>query len=54
MAKHSYRIFWTIKCTPLSQIWEEDGGASYSPNVAYLARGSGGAGFFALFPSSKT
>ena len=25
------------------QIWEENGGASYSPNVAYLARGGGGA-----------
>ena len=42
--------FWSIRCTP--QIWEEKGGASYSPNVAYLApgvgRGGGGAGF--LFP----
>ena len=33
------------------QIWEENGGASYSPNVAYLAVGRGGgvhggAGFF--------
>ena len=25
-----------------SQIWEENGGASYSPNVAYVARWGGG------------
>ena len=32
-----YRIFWTIRHTPPPQIWEENGGACYSPNVAYLA-----------------
>ena len=49
------------------QIWEGNGGASYSPNVAYLACGGGGAiyvikhfttffasNFFFLFSSSKT
>ena len=40
------------------KIWEENGGASYSPNVAYLARGGvgggSGAGVFFLFSSSKT
>ena len=34
-----YRIFQTIRRTP--KIWEENGGASYSPNVAYLARWGG-------------
>ena len=29
-----YHIFWTIRHTP--QIWEESGGASYSPNVAHI------------------
>ena len=44
-----YHIFRSIRCTT-PQIWEENGGASYSPNVAYLVRrsreggGSGGAG----------
>ena len=41
-----------------TKIGEENGGASYSPNVAYLAHwGRGGkseAGFFLLFSSSKT
>ena len=32
--------FWTIRHTS-PQIWEEKGGTSYSPNVAYLARGGG-------------
>ena len=40
------------------QIWEENGGASYSLNVAYLAcwggGDGGGEGFFPLFSSSKT
>ena len=36
---------------PTPRIWEENGGMSYSLNVAYLAHcggegGSGGAGFF--------
>ena len=35
----TYRIFQTVRRTP--QIWEENGGASYSLNVAYLARGVG-------------
>ena len=40
------------------QIWEEDGGASYSPNVAYLAHWGGGgewrwSGFFSCFPPLK-
>ena len=43
---------------PPPQIWEENGGASYSPNVAYLAcwegAGGGGVGFCFLFSSSKT
>ena len=30
----AYRIFQTIRHTP--QIWEENGGASYSLNVAYI------------------
>ena len=47
-----YCIFQTIRCTP--QIWEENGGASYSPNVAYLAHwdGRGAAlerGYFSYF-----
>ena len=54
--------FQTIRRTP--QIWEENRGASYSPNVAYLAcsRGVAGGGLgrvvvergFFLFSSSKT
>ena len=41
-----YRIFRTIRCTFPQKIWEENGGASYSPNVAYLAccRGVWGVG----------
>ena len=44
---------------PAPQIWEENGGVSYSWNVAYLAHKVGGGvameqGFFPLFPSSKT
>ena len=40
------------------KIWEENGGASYSPNVAYLAgwgaRGDSGVGFFfSYFPPLK-
>ena len=40
------------------QIWEENGGASYSPNVVYLAHwGLGGWGwsevFFSYFPPLK-
>ena len=34
---------------PPPQIWEKNGGASYSPNVAYMARwvgGGRGGGFF--------
>ena len=34
-----YRIFQTVRLTPRPPIWEENGGASYSPNVAYLAGG---------------
>ena len=51
----SYHIFCTITHPP--QIWEENGGASYSPNVAYVARCGGGAAVewvFFLFSSSKT
>ena len=49
--------FWTIRCIP-PQIWEENGGVSYSPNVAYLAHwewvgGRWWSGFFFLFSSSK-
>ena len=53
MKTNIYCIFWTIRCTP--PIWEENGGASYSPNVDYLGRwgaergGSRGVGFF-FFP----
>ena len=32
-----YCIFLTIRCSP-PQIWEENGGVSYSLKVAYLAR----------------
>ena len=32
-----YCIFQTIRCTFPPQIWQENGGASYSLNVAYLA-----------------
>ena len=32
-----YRIFQTIRLIFPPQIWEENGGASYSPNAAYLA-----------------
>ena len=32
-----YRIFQTIRCTFSLQTWEENGGVSYSSNVAYLA-----------------
>ena len=36
------------------QIWEENGGKSYSPNVAYLARGvRWWSGFFSYFPPLK-
>ena len=40
---------------PSPQIGEENGGTSYSPNVAYLAEGGGGggAGFFSYFPPLK-
>ena len=43
--------------SPFLQIWEENGGVSYSLNVAYLAhlgRGEGsGVGFFPYFPPLK-
>ena len=32
----NYRIFQTIRHTSPKKIWEENGGASYSLNVAYL------------------
>ena len=51
MSKEKYCIFRTIRGTP-PQIWEENGGASHSPNVAYLARGVGQqrwSGFFPIF-----
>ena len=54
-----YRIFQTVRLTPRPPIWEENGGASYSPNAAYLTCCwgvgicGGTAGFFSLF-SSKT
>ena len=38
-----YHIFQTIRHTPPPQIWEENGGASYSLNVAYLAHWGWGA-----------
>ena len=37
----TYHIFRTIRHTFFPQIWEENEGASYSPNVAYLARSGG-------------
>ena len=52
-----YRIFRTVRLTPPPQIWEANGGASYSPNAAYLALWGGVAVerfFFPLFSSSKT
>ena len=57
-SKISY--FSDYKTHPPKKIWEENGGASYSPNVAYLACGGwgevggSGVGFFFLFSSSKT
>ena len=54
-----YRIFWTIRHTPHPQIWEENAGASYSPNVAHLALWVGGGRwwsrvfFFSYFPPLK-
>ena len=44
--KTTYCIYWTIRRTssPRHPIWEENGGASYSLNVAYLAYGGGGQG----------
>ena len=53
-----YRISQTIRRTSHHQIWEENGSASYSLNVAYLARrgrgaSSSGAGFFSCFPPLK-
>ena len=46
---------------PPPQIWEENGGVSYNPNIAYLGCCGGGVGsgggagvFFFLFSSSKT
>ena len=38
-----YHIFWTVRQSFPQKIWEGNGGASYHPNVAYLAH-SGGAG----------
>ena len=65
--KDIYCIFRIIRRTP-HQIWEENRGVSYSPNVAYLARYRISAlkdvikyfttffasKFFSLFSSSKT
>ena len=54
-----YTIFFRLYDAHFSpQIWEENEGASYSPNVAYLAhwrgQGGGGAGvFFSYFPPLK-
>ena len=53
-----YHVFLDYKTHFHPQIWEENGGASYSPNVANLALWgeacSGGVGFFFfLFSSSK-
>ena len=53
-----YCVFWTIRCTFFPQIWEVNGGASYSLNVAYLARCVEGGlvveqGFFSYFPPLK-
>ena len=48
--------FRTIRCNPPQQIWEENGVASYSPNIAYLACFGGAAverGFFSYFPPLK-
>ena len=57
ISPEKYLVFWTIRCTP--QIWEENGGVSYSLNVAYLAlwswggAGGSGAGFSPYFPPLK-
>ena len=63
----NYCIFWTIRHTPPPQIWEENGGVSYSLNVAYIYIGEilcyyvikyfttfFASKFFFLFSSSKT
>ena len=47
-------VFFGLQDAP-PEIWEENGGASYNPNVGYLAchrgpgGGGGGAGFFCFF-----
>ena len=50
-----FTIFSDYKTHP--PILEENGGASYSPNIAYLAHaggwGGGGAGFVPYFPPLK-
>ena len=38
----NYRIFRTMRCSPTTPIWEENGGVPYSQNVAYLGRWWGG------------
>ena len=48
--------FLYYKTHPSPPIWEENGGVSYSPNVAYLAHGVCGGveqGFFSYFPPLK-
>ena len=54
--KIPYFLDYKIHFPP--QIWEENGGASYSPNIAYLARDGVEVlverVFFFLFSSSKT
>ena len=56
---NKYTVFFGLQDAPPKMWGEENGGASYSANVAYLAhwrgQGGGGAGvFFFLFSSSKT
>ena len=45
----TYHIFQTIRCTSPHQIWERNGGVSYSPNVAYLACWGGGGWWSRVF-----
>ena len=52
----NYRIFLDCKTLSPTKIWEENGGASYSPNVAYLAHWGGGwqwSKVFSHFPPLK-
>ena len=54
MKKLPYVLDYKMRFPP-PKIWEENGGASYSPNVAYLGWGPAAVeqGFFSYFPPLK-